>query len=158
MRLFEIMTTNVQIVSPEDDAQAAYNRLRTHRIQHLVVVEDRQIVGILSDRDLGGAHGASLRQGKTVAELMSRQAVTVSPTTTVRDAANLMRTRSIGCLPIVEDSKLVGIVTFSDLAEVVGRGAQQSPTTISRWKPAHGSKWKPIRRIARPKRPPVFPR
>jgi acetoin utilization protein AcuB len=158
MRLFEIMTTDVQMTSPEEDAEAAYNRMRTQRIRHLVVMEDRQVVGILSERDLGGARGAMLRRGKTVAELMSRQTVTAAPTTTIRQAANLMRARSIGCLPIVEESRVVGIVTLIDLAEVLGRGAQQSPTMISRWKAAHGSKWKPVRRIARPRRPPMFPR
>ena len=158
MRLFEIMTTDVQLTSPEEDAEAAYNRMRTQRIRHLVVMEDRRVMGILSERDLGGARGAVLRCGKRVAELMSRQAVTAAPTTTIRQAANLMRTRGIGCLPIVEDSRVVGVVTLIDLAEVLGRGAQQSPTMTSRWKAAHGSKWKPIRRIARPRRPPMFPR
>jgi acetoin utilization protein AcuB len=158
MRLFEIMTTDVESASPEEDAEAAYSRMRARRIRHLVVVEDRNVVGIISDRDLGSARGASLRRGKKVAELMSRQTATAVPTTTVRQAANLMRTRTIGCLPILQDSKLVGIVTVADLLEVLGRGAQLSPTMISRWKAAHGSKWKPVRRIARPRRLPPFPR
>jgi len=158
MRLFEIMTTDVQIASPGEDAEAAYNRMRAQRIRHLVVIEDRRVLGVLSERDLGGARGAALRTGKMVADLMSRQTVTASPTTTLRQAANLMRTRTIGCLQIVEDSRLVGIVTLIDLAEVLGRGGQQSPSVTSRWKATHGSKWKPVRRIARPKRPPMFPR
>jgi acetoin utilization protein AcuB len=158
MRLFEIMTTDVQIASPEEDAEAAYNRLRTQRIRHLVVMEDRRVVGILSERDLGGSHGALLRRGRKVAELMSRQTVTAAPTTTIRRAANLLRARGIGCLPIIEDSRVAGIVTLTDLAEVLGRGAHQSPAVISRWKAAHGSKWKPVRRIARPRRPPMLPR
>jgi predicted transcriptional regulator len=132
--------------------------MRGQRIRHLVVMEDRRVVGILSERDLGGAGGDSLRRGKSVADLMSRQVVTAAPTATVREAANLMRARAIGCLPIVEDSKLVGIVTLMDLAEVLGRGAQQSPTITSRWKPTHGSKWKPVRRSDKPRRPPTFPR
>jgi acetoin utilization protein AcuB len=158
MRLHEIMTTDVQTASLNDDAEVAYNRMRGQRIHHLVVLEAKHVVGVLSERDLGGARGASLRHGKTVGELMSRQAVTASPTSTVREAANLLRARTIGCLPILEDSKLVGIVTLTDLLEMLGRGAQVSPTAISRWKPTHGSKWKPIRRIARPRRPPLFSR
>jgi acetoin utilization protein AcuB len=158
MRLHEIMTTDVQTASLNDDAEVAYNRMRGQRIHHLVVLEAKHVVGVLSERDLGGARGASLRHGKTVGELMSRQAVTAGPTTTVREAANLLRARTIGCLPILQDSKLVGIVTLTDLLEMLGRGAQVSPTATSRWKPTHGSKWKPIRRIARPRRPPLFSR
>ena len=93
-----------------------------------------------------------------MADLMSRRVMTAAPTATVREAANLMRAREIGCLPIVEDLKLVGIVTLIDLAEVLGRGAQQSPAMTSRWKPTHGSKWKPVRRIDKPRRPPTFSR
>jgi acetoin utilization protein AcuB len=158
MRLLEIMTTDVQTASPEDDAEAAYSRMRAQRIRHLVVMHDRQLVGIISERDLGGPRTTAVRRGKKVGELMSRQTVTATPTTTIRKAANLLRARAIGCLPIFEDSRIVGIVTLSDLLELLGRGAQLSPTVTSRWKAAHGSKWKPIRRIARPRRPELFPR
>jgi acetoin utilization protein AcuB len=158
MRLHEIMTTDVQTASLDDNAETAYNRMREKRIRHLVIMDLNRVVGVLSERDLGGARGASFRQGKTVGGLMSRQAVTAKPTTTVREAANLLRARTIGCLPILQDSKLVGIVTLTDLLEMLGRGAQLSPTETSRWKPTHGSKWKPVRRIARPRRPPVFSR
>jgi len=158
MRLHEIMTTDVKTASPNDDADLAYHRMRAQRIRHLVVMDAKHVVGVLSERDLGGAAGAPLRAGKTVGELMARQAVTAKPTTTVREAANLLRARTIGCLPILQDSKLVGIVTLTDLLEMLGRGAQLSPTEISRWTPKHGSKWKPVRRIARPRRPPLFSR
>src|SRR5262249_48789450 len=55
-----------------------------------------------------------------------------------------------------DDSKFAGIVTFTDLTAVLGRGAQQSPSTTSRWKPSHGSNWKPVRRISWPS--PTAPR
>jgi len=158
VRLFEIMTTDVQVASPNEGAEAAYNRMRNQRVRHLVVMEDRRVVGILSELDVGGAGGAAVRHGKSVADLMSRRVVTAAPTAKVREAANLMRAREIGCLPIVEDSKLVGIVTLIDLAEVLGRGGQPSPAMTSRWKPTHGSKWKPVRRIDKPRRPPTFSR
>jgi acetoin utilization protein AcuB len=158
MRLMEIMTTDVQTVAPEEDAEKAFQRMRTQRIRHLVVMDGRQVVGVVSERDMGGPRGGGLRRGRTVRELMSEQAVTASPTTTVRQAANLLRARTIGCLPVVEDGKLVGIVTLTDLLELLGRGAQLSPTATSRYRPKHGSRWKQIRRMSRPERPPMFPR
>ena len=91
---------------------------------------------------------------------MSEQVVTALPTTSVRQAANLLRARTIGCLPILDDGKLVGIVTLTDLLEMLGRGAQTAPSVSSRYKPKlkRTSKWKAIRRIAKPERPPMFPR
>jgi len=158
MRLMEIMTTDVQTTSPAEDAEKAFQRMRTQRVRHLVVLEGRRVVGVLSERDVGGTRGRALRTGKTVGELMAGQVATASPTTTVRQAANLLRARTIGCLPIMEDGKLAGIVTLTDLLELLGRKTQISATVSSRYKPAHGSKWKPIRRIARAERPPMFPR
>jgi acetoin utilization protein AcuB len=157
MRLMEIMTTDVQAASPSEDAEKAFQRMRTQRIRHLVVLDGRRVVGVLSERDVGGARGRALRAGKTVGELMSDQAVTASPTTTVRQAANLLRARTIGCLPIVEDGK-PGIVTLTDLLELLGRQTQLSPTAGSRYTPKHGSRWSSVQRIPRPQRPPMFPR
>jgi len=158
MRLMEIMTTEVETASSTEAAEKAFERMRTRRIRHLVVMDGRQVVGVLSERDVGGVRGSQIRAGKTVGELMSAQAVIASPTTTVRQAANLLRARTIGCLPIVEDGKLAGIVTLTDLLELLGRQTQLSPTSSSRYHPQHGSKWKPVRRIARPQRPPLFSR
>ncbi len=158
MRLMEIMTTEVETALPTEDAEKAFQRMRNRRIRHLVVMEGRQVVGVLSERDVGGSRGSPMRAGKTVGELMSSQAVTASPTTTVRQAANLLRARTIGCLPILEDGELVGLVTLTDLLELLGRQTQLSPTASSRYRPQHGSKWKPVRRIARPQRPVLFPK
>ena len=158
MRLMEIMTTKVETASPSEEAEKAFQRMRTQRIHHLVVMDGRQVVGVLSERDVGGTRGGQLRAGKTVDELMSGQAVTASPTTTVRQAANLLRARTIGCLPIIEGGKLAGIITLTDLLELLGRQTQLSPTSSSRYHPQHGSKWKPVRRIARPQRPALFSR
>lgn len=156
MRLMEIMTTDVKTASPSEDAEKAFQRMRNHRIRHLVVVEGRRVVGVLSERDVGGARGGAARIGKTVGELMSGQAISAAPTLSIRQAANLLRARTIGCLPIMDDGRLVGIVTLTDLLELLGRKTQLSPTVSSRYKPTHGSKWKPIRRLASPVRPPMF--
>ncbi|HUM12730.1 MAG TPA: CBS domain-containing protein [Myxococcaceae bacterium] len=158
MRLMEIMTTDVRTASATEDAERAFQRMRNGRIRHLVVMDGRRVVGVLSERDVGGPRGSAVRAGKTVGELMSGQAVTASPTTTIRQAANLLRARTIGCLPVLEDGELAGIVTVTDVLELLGRQTQLSPTASSRFKPQHGSKWKPIRRVARSQRPPLFPR
>ena len=125
MRVSELMTEQVRTVPPSMSAEAAWELMGRERIHHLVVKSGAAIVGVLSDRDAGGPNGASVRAGATVGELMTRDVVTVEPETTVRRAANLMRGRSIGCLPVVTDRRAVGIVTVSDLLGTLGKGVDR---------------------------------
>src|SRR5688500_1531776 len=96
------MTKGVKTIAPTAAAEEAWNAMRLNRIHHLVVTTANRVVGVLSDRDAGGRRGGAVRENTTVAELMNAPAVTVEPTTTVRQAANVMRGRSIGCLVVVE--------------------------------------------------------
>jgi acetoin utilization protein AcuB len=80
---------------------------------------------VLSQRDLGVAGQRDFREKHVVSDLMNTHVVTVGPEASVKQAANLMRGRTIGCLPVVEEgprNRLVGIVTVSDLLELLGRG------------------------------------
>lgn len=127
MRVFEIMTEKVLTVPPSLPAAEAWQVMRAAGIHHLVVTAGKRLVGVLSDRDAGGRAGAPVRAGKSVADLMTRGVVTVQARDTVVRAANLMHGRTIGCLPVVEKNKLVGIVTTSDLLEVIGAGGDRRP-------------------------------
>ena len=122
MRLQDLMKQSVETIAPVESADAASERMRQRRIRHLVVMDGRRVAGVLSQRDIGDA-GA--RAGRTVADVMSSPAVTGDPRMTVRQAANLMRGRTLGCLPVLEKEKLVGIVTITDLLELLGRGAER---------------------------------
>jgi acetoin utilization protein AcuB len=131
------MSTNVEKAHPLELAERAWERMRQSRIRHLVVVEGGRVEGILSDRDLGGARGAAHRKGRTVSELMTPQVLTAGRNTTVRQAANLLRGHVVGCLPIVEGGKLQGIVTVSDLLELLGRGLERPVLKVKRWTLKH---------------------
>jgi acetoin utilization protein AcuB len=130
----------VKTIGAWEPAEVAFQRMTLHRIHHLVVLEGRRVVGVLSERDLGGNRGGPLRTGRTVADLMARNVATASPATTVRQAANLLRGRHVGSLPVLEDGRLVGIVTVSDLLELVGEVVRKASTD---------ARWKPIRRMGR---------
>ena len=131
MRVAEIMTKGVQTIAPETAAVDAWELMRRKGIHHLVVMADSRVAGVLSERDAGGRRGAALRAGSRVRDLMSTAVVAVDPQTTVRRAANLMRGRTIGCVPVVEGRRLVGIVTASDLLQLLGRGIDR-PARASR--------------------------
>jgi CBS domain-containing protein len=123
MRLRELMSTNVITIEMTQPAAAAWSRMRQNRIRHLVVTDNRHLAGVVSDRDLGGQRGAELRKDRTVQDLMTPRVVSADPDMTLRQAANIMRGRLIGSLPVLEDDELVGIVTATDVFDELGRGS-----------------------------------
>jgi acetoin utilization protein AcuB len=142
------MTEAVQTIAPAADAEDAWNMMRANRIHHLVVTEGRRVVGIVSDRDMGGRQGASVRKNRAVKDLMTRHIVTVTPATPVRKAANLMRGRSIGCLVVTVAGRAVGIVTVADLLELIGRGTERPVPATSRWTLKHRTPHRPRSKAA----------
>jgi predicted transcriptional regulator len=112
----------VATVASHTPAAEAWELMQQHRIHHLVVKDDGAVVGILSSRDAGGRGGATLRARSTVGELMTAGVVTVTENETIRSVANLLRGRAIGCVPVADRGRLKGILTVSDLLEVLGRG------------------------------------
>jgi acetoin utilization protein AcuB len=116
------MTREVVTLSPEDTAKTALALCRERRIRHLPVLEEGRLVGIASDRDFRAAAPPLGDRGRTAAlaeirvgEVMAREVVTALPDDPIEQAANTMRERRIGCLPVVEDGELVGIITASDV-------------------------------------------
>ena len=128
MRLREIMTETPTTITPETSVAQARAAMKTAGVQHLVVQGSRDIAGVVSDRDLRNLSGTL-----PVSAVMSAKIATASPDTTVREAANILRGRSIGSLPIVEKGRLVGIVTISDLLTLLGRGAERPIAESTRW-------------------------
>lgn len=109
MHAAEWMSRPVHTVTPATTGADAVALLRRHRIRHLPVTEGDRIVGVVTDRDLRGVAPET-----PVSAIMSRPVVVVSPRTAIDKAARLLFDRRIGCLPVVEDGKLVGILTQTD--------------------------------------------
>ena len=125
MRIREIMNAKVHSVSPDLDAEEAWQLMRTKGVRHLVVKDGSSVVGVLSDSDAGGPSGGPVRAGAHVENLMNRHFVSITGEETVRKAANLMAGHLTGCLPVVERGRLVGVVTVADLLKVIGKGADR---------------------------------
>lgn len=119
MRLEEIMTREVQTISPSATIAEARAAMKSKRVQHLLVRDGREIVGVVSQRDFGVRPGTAEKQ--RVADVMTFDLVTGKPNTTVQQAANLCRGRNVGCLPVLDGRKPVGIVTTTDLLALLGR-------------------------------------
>jgi CBS domain-containing protein len=131
LRVRDVMTRDPKTLGRNDQLSLADDLMKQERIRHLPVLdEDGGLVGILSQRDMfRGALARALGYGETaqrrmlgmlvVKEVMTTQLVTVGPDAPIADAARAMVDRKIGCLPVVEDGKLVGILTESDFVQVL---------------------------------------
>lgn len=135
MRLQDIMSTNIKTVPPTATVGEARSAMRAQGIHHLLVRDGRRVIGVVSASDLGGRVGARNGDGdaRRVAEVMTESLATAAPDATVRQAANLLRGRSIGCLPVLEGGEAVGIVTITDLLDLIGRGVERPVERSTRW-------------------------
>lgn len=115
----DVMSTKLVTVGPGESARHAYDLMRDHRFRHLPVVAEGRLVGILSDRDLRPVLLSPGLAESRVAELMTEHPVTIAPDAPVEEAASLLVARKIGCLPVLEEGRLVGIVTETDLLAVL---------------------------------------
>lgn len=115
----DVMVTDLVTVGPGDTAREAYKLMRDGRFRHLPVLEAGRLVGILSDRDLRPVLLSPGLAHARVSELMSEDLTTVAPDAPVEDAASLLVVKKIGCLPVLEGDRLVGIVTETDLLAVL---------------------------------------
>ena len=120
------MQREIATLSPDETAATALAVCRERRIRHLPVLEGGRLVGIVSDRDLrsstpalGDPDRAAALQRVLVGEVMAREVVIADPEDPIEQAANTMRERKIGCLPVMEGDDLVGIVTTSDVMEAL---------------------------------------
>ena len=126
MKISKYMTTKLITATPEMTVKDAFLSMHTHRVRHLPVVEEGRLVGIVTDRDIRLATSHLNPKGPCpgctrVGEVMTREVVTAHPLDPVEEAARVMRERKIGCLPVLEDEALVGIVTGIDLLDALLR-------------------------------------
>ena len=122
----DLMSEKVATVARKDTVEIADGVMTMGRIRHLPVMEGTEVVGILSQRDLfRSALGAALAFGiqrpqeilrvLEVGDVMTTPPVTIGPEAAVQDAARAMEEKRIGCLPVVENGRLVGILTDTDI-------------------------------------------
>jgi len=123
------------LVSVGASVGEARELMRRQGIQHLVVMDGARAIGVVSARDLGRKVPAT--ESAWIEGVMSAPIVTADRDTTLRRAANLLRGHRVGCLPVIEDGKPVGIVTISDLLDVLGKGVNRTPPGASHWEEKH---------------------
>lgn len=134
LKVRDIMINEVTTLKRNDKLTIANDIMELGRIRHLPVLEDdsEQLIGIVSQRDLfRGALAHALGYGQhaqrkvldtlLVKEVMNSDVLTTTPDTPLVEAARILMERKIGCLPVVENGRLIGIVTESDFVALVAR-------------------------------------
>jgi len=146
IRVGDCMTRPAVTIPWDALTGVAWKLMRARKIRHLPVLDDKgSLVGIVTDRDLRQVIFDPVIQEQlgnlsralnllTIREVMTWGVVTAHPLTEIRRAARIMREQRIGALPVVEDNKVVGILTETDVIQtfldVLGEGIISKP---SRW-------------------------
>lgn len=121
------MSKKVFTVPASGTIADAFELMREHRIRHIPVIEKGQLAGIVSDRDIrphlptrkklaegDEAYGKTLRK-TAISDVMSRHPITITPEWTIQEAAKRMCREKVSCLPVMDKSGLIGIISAEDL-------------------------------------------
>jgi acetoin utilization protein AcuB len=124
MKVRDVMASPVIAIDPTDRLYEAFHKMRHHRIKHLPVIENDELVGIVSDRDLIGwatrENGTYLFPRKAVQAVMSSPVITCNDEDDTDTALDLLISRDISCLPVLNAQKqIVGIVTSKSFLQGV---------------------------------------
>jgi CBS-domain-containing membrane protein len=126
MKVKDIMVKEVATLDINDELSLANDIMRLGRIRHLPVVDGTRLAGIVSERDLfrsslaqalgyGSEATRDLMKAVRIKDVMVTGVITIPPDTELCEATKIMVQEKIGCLPVVEDNRLVGLITETDI-------------------------------------------
>ncbi len=131
------MTRNVITISPGTTLTEAQDIMRRRRFRHLPVLDGQRLVGMVTERDIWPAGRVDSDQAetfnrRTVASIMHGKLITIGPDDPLEEAARLLYEHKIGCLPVLDDGRMIGIITTTDIFHAFMRaiGALDPSTRI----------------------------
>ncbi|MBV7503862.1 CBS domain-containing protein [Bacillus sp. sid0103] len=133
-KIRDIMTDAVESCSLLDNVYEVALKMKELNVGAIPILDQDNLVGMITDRDIVVRGVAEKHPGSTkVEDIMSKQLITVTSDSTSKEAAKLMAEHQIRRLPVVEDGKLVGIVSLGDFAirELTDDQAKEALTEIS---------------------------
>lgn len=144
-RVADWMSENVLAVDTYDSIAIARQIMAKHRVNQLPVLDNDNLVGIVTDRDIRDAYPTSMMIDQTkaidsfaekitVEEVMSHDILIVGPETPLATAVGLLRKHRIGSLPVVKNKTLMGIITRSDILDFVLDGGTKRPRRLAKAK------------------------
>lgn len=126
MKVRDIMVAELVTLHVDEELSLASDIMNLARIRHLPIMEGERLVGIISQRDLFRASLASVMghdyaetrdhlKSVSIRDAMVSKVITVEPDVEIQEAGRIMLEKKIGCLPVIEDDRLVGMVTETDI-------------------------------------------
>jgi acetoin utilization protein AcuB len=115
MKVKQIMKTSPVAVGPEDTLRQAIQRMAWSGGRHLPVTDGERVIGVLSARDVATAQIAAPATVLRVREIMKSPAQTCGPEDSLTEVMGRMASAKIGCLPVTEQGRLVGMITVTDV-------------------------------------------
>ena len=128
MNVRDVMTSNPRTVSPGDSIQVAARIMKEEDVGVVPIVDNGRTVGIVTDRDIVIRAVAEGGSDRAVREIATTDLVFVKPDSSTREAEKLMSDRQIRRLPVVENGRLVGIISLGDIAVKEGKDSQTGNT------------------------------
>lgn len=124
------MKKDLVTVTKDERMTVAKKIMKEKNIRHLPVVDGKKLIGLLTNMDVRKAEASPatsleirelhyLLDKLTVGEIMTRNVITIPPDVSIEEAAILLHDNKIGCLPVVEDGNLVGIISENDIMEIL---------------------------------------
>jgi acetoin utilization protein AcuB len=147
MKVSQLMSRKLITVRPQDSVETAVALLRQRGVRHLLVIDKKELVGIISDRDIKRALDPQKRGKKKlmslgglyfllepffVREIMTRDVVSVEPDLSAQEAASIMVAERFGALPVVRNGELIGIVTETDLLRYFAKAEVATDSKLSK--------------------------
>ena len=125
-RVRDYMTPNPETLDSKNTLLDAVLMLRRLELRHIPILEDGRLIGVLTDRDVGRVAPSMLMglspqdynrvfEDTPVAKVMTRNLLSTTPEAPLEEAVHLLYNHKVGCLPVLEDGRLVGIITVADM-------------------------------------------
>lgn len=135
MNVSDVMTQAVVTDAADDTLAQAAARMREQQTGSLLVMEGERLLGIFTERDLLKAVAAGQDPAEmTIKQAMTTELVTVGPATTLREAAEVMATKWIRHLPVMEGETVVGVISQRDLTGIVAQLLNEPQAEVSEGK------------------------
>ncbi|WP_306462136.1 CBS domain-containing protein [Jeotgalibacillus sp. S-D1] len=115
MNVRDVMTKDVVTCDKNDTIEQVASIMKEQDIGILPVLDQGKIIGMISDRDVV-IRGVAEHQGKQIDQIMTHKVINVTPDTTSQEAAALMAEQQVRRLPVIENDKVIGMVSLGDLA------------------------------------------
>ena len=126
MQIKNLMSEDLITIDKDQNLSDALKLLRKHNVSRLPVTNNKELVGIISERDIANKLGSSKYESMPASRLhissvMVKEPVTIEPNMTIGDLCELFAEKNIGGVPVVKDDKVMGIITERDILRAVKR-------------------------------------